>query len=132
MPRYIEKLLTRLNHPTPQRPVHAPHDWNSPIYGRHIQKGIDDDTSEYLPTTDISRTQSIVGALLYYTRAVDPTMHPGLNEVSITQAKPTQQTLKKCLRLLDYVATHPNATIRFYASEMILNVNLDAAYLVLP
>ena len=34
--------------------------------------------------------------------------------------------------LLDYLSTHPDATIRFYASDMILCVISDAAYLVLP
>ena len=32
--------------------------------------------------------------------------------------------------LLDYLHTHPNAKIRFYASDMILYVDSDAAYLV--
>ena len=34
--------------------------------------------------------------------------------------------------LLDYLATHPDATIRYHASDMILCVISDAAYLVLP
>ncbi len=34
--------------------------------------------------------------------------------------------------LLDYLATHPDATIRYYASDMILAICSDAAYLVLP
>ena len=34
--------------------------------------------------------------------------------------------------LLDYAATYPNAKIRFYASDMNLQADSDAAYLVLP
>jgi hypothetical protein len=34
--------------------------------------------------------------------------------------------------LLDYLSTHPNATICYHASDMILAVCSDAAYLVLP
>ena len=34
--------------------------------------------------------------------------------------------------LLDYVTTYPNPKIRFYASDMILHVDSDAAYLVQP
>eukprot|EP00957_Ditylum_brightwellii_P035237 2672431-Ditylum_brightwellii.AAC.1 len=34
-----------------------------------------------------------------------------------------------CHQLLDYVATHPNAAVRFIASEMILAVHSDASYL---
>ena len=45
---------------------------------------------------------------------------------------PRNLTLKKCNQLLDYVSWHPNATIRYYASDMVLNIDSDAAYLVLP
>ena len=31
---------------------------------------------------------------------------------------------------MDYVATYPNAYIRYYASDMILNIDSDAAYIV--
>ena len=34
--------------------------------------------------------------------------------------------------LMDYIATHPSATIRYYASDMRLYFDSDAAYLVLP
>ncbi len=37
--------------------------------------------------------------------------------------------MKKCKHLLNYLATHPNATVQFHASNMILNVNSDASYL---
>ena len=132
MPGYIEKLLKKLKHPQPPRPVHAPHQWTKPVYGRHIQQCTADDTSPLLQPKEITLIQSIVGALLYYTRAVDPSMYPALNEVSLRQATPTKYTLQQCTQLLDYVATHPNATIRYHASDMILNVDSDAAYLVLP
>jgi len=45
---------------------------------------------------------------------------------------PTQKTMKKIKQLLDYAATYPNAVIRYYASDMILHAESDAAYLVLP
>ena len=54
MPGYIEKLLKRLAHPSPKRPVHAPHAWNAPVYGKHIQTSIQDDTSTLLPANEIS------------------------------------------------------------------------------
>ena len=37
--------------------------------------------------------------------------------------------MAKAKQLLDYLATHPDATIRFRASDMILNVHSDASYL---
>jgi hypothetical protein len=33
--------------------------------------------------------------------------------------------------MLDYLATHPDATIRYHASEMILHIHSDASYLSL-
>ena len=34
--------------------------------------------------------------------------------------------------LMDYLADHPNAVLRYRASDMILQLEADAAYLVLP
>eukprot|EP00957_Ditylum_brightwellii_P167593 12758518-Ditylum_brightwellii.AAC.1 len=34
-----------------------------------------------------------------------------------------------CHQLLDYVAVHPNAVVKFMASDMILAVHLDALYI---
>ena len=59
-------------------------------------------------------------------------MLPTLNEISIQQAQPTETTQRKLIQLLDYVATHPNAVIWYHKSDMILHVDSDAAYLVLP
>ena len=42
------------------------------------------------------------------------------------------QTMRKCIKLLGYAATHPLAVIQYFASDMILKTNTDAAYLVLP
>ena len=59
-------------------------------------------------------------------------MLPALNEISCTQAKPTQYTRDECQQLMDYAATYPNVYVRYRASDMILNIDSDAAYLVLP
>ena len=88
-----------------------------------------------LPPLNVQDTQfiqSTAGSLLYYSRAVDPTILPALNEITTSQAAPTETTRKKVQWLLDFVATYPNANIRFYKSDMILYVDSDAAYLVLP
>jgi hypothetical protein len=37
--------------------------------------------------------------------------------------------MAKAKKLLDYLATHPNATIQFQATDMVLNVHFDASYL---
>ncbi len=59
-------------------------------------------------------------------------MCPVLSKIFITQSLLTTLTLAKCKHLLDYIAWYPNATIRFNASNMFLNIDYNAAYLVLP
>ena len=60
------------------------------------------------------------------------TLLPALNHIGTSQAHPTQLTKQHCNRLMDYAYTYPNAYIRYHASKMILHVDSDAAYLVLP
>ena len=74
----------------------------------------------------------MVGSLLYHARALDSSLLPALNSISSQQNAPTVKVKEKCVRLLDYVATYPNPILRFYASDMILKAESDAAYLVLP
>ena len=46
------------------------------------------------------------------------------------QSKPTEDTKKNSNMLLDYASTYLNAVIRYHASDMVLHVDPDAAYLV--
>ena len=59
-------------------------------------------------------------------------MLPALNEISTFQSAPTQDTLEKCYQLLYYASIHPNATIRYHASDVILIMDTYSDYLVLP
>jgi hypothetical protein len=114
MPKYIPAMLRKLQYPTPTKPQHAPHQWTVPVYGRRLQMAPTDDSTP-LPPKGIKRVQSVIGSILYYARAVDPTMLPALNDISSKQAKATINTEKQCKMLLDYATTYPNAKIRYYA-----------------
>ena len=92
---------------------------------------INNDVSALLPQKEIKPIQSITGTFLYYARALDYTMLPGLNEITCTQAKPTQYTKEECQKIMDSAATYPNVYIRYYSSDMVLLVDSDAAYLVM-
>ena len=59
-------------------------------------------------------------------------MLPYLHEIFTCQSAPTQYTVHKFNQVLDYLSTHPNATIRCHASDIIMMTDTDAAYLVLP
>ena len=132
MPGYVKKVLNNHQHPPPTIPQYAPHKWNKPAYGRKTQYSPEPDTSPLLDATQKKKVQSIVGSLLYYAQAIDPSILPALNEISTEQAVPTENTMKKCNMLLDYMHTYPNARMRFTAGTMQLLVDSDAAYLVLP
>jgi hypothetical protein len=43
--------------------------------------------------------------------------------------KATEKTQAATDQLLDYIATHPDATIRYHASDVILHIHSDASYL---
>jgi hypothetical protein len=52
-----------------------------------------------------------------------------LSTIAISQAKPTKNTMARCIQLLDYLVTHSDATIQFYASDMVMDIHSDASYL---
>jgi hypothetical protein len=131
MPEYVPRALLNLNHPAPKLPQHAPHRWTAPVYGQKIQFTATD-LSPLLDTLGIKRVQQISGTFLYYSRSIDPTIIVALNEISSQQSSPTEATRQACNMLMDYLSTHPDAKIRYHASDMVLAVCSDAAYLVLP
>ena len=63
---------------------------------------------------------------------MDFTMLTALNDIGTTQAKPTENTKQECQQLMDYAATYPELIIQFYTSDMVLHVDSDIVYLVLP
>ena len=132
MPGYIPKLLHKLQHVIKKYPQFAPHQWTTPAFGRKRQYAKCEPDLPVLNKKETKKVQMIVGSLLYYSRAVDPTILPALNEIAAVQSKPTNDTLKRCQMVLDYVATYPNTIQRFYKSDMVLHVDSDAAYLVQP
>ena len=134
MPKYIKSLLTKLQFSPQKYPQYSPHHHDPVIFGKKgTQQMAQQQTTEpSLPKEKIKYVQSVVGSLLYYARAIDNTILPALNDISKNQANPTQHTLDQCQRVLDYVNTYQNVLVRFYASDMILNIETDAAYLVLP
>jgi hypothetical protein len=52
-----------------------------------------------------------------------------LNDITTEQTKVNEKTQAATNQLLDYLATHSNATIRYHASGMELRIHSDASYL---
>jgi hypothetical protein len=52
-----------------------------------------------------------------------------VNVLASEQTRATAATAQKNIKLLNYCTTHPEATLRYHASDMILNIHSDALYL---
>ena len=90
MPSYIATLLLRF--PTQSTRASTPSIYHSPTYGSTVQLATTDNSPLLCPAQK-THVQAIVGSLLYYARAVDPTMLPAVTAVASAQANPTQHVL---------------------------------------
>jgi hypothetical protein len=129
MPGYVRRQLLKYKHVTTSRPQHCPYAPEPKKYGSEAQAPLPIDTSQPLGDKEIKAVQKIVGSILYYARAVDMTVLMALSTIASEQTKGTERTMEKAMQVLDYLATHPDATIRFRATDMVMNIHSDASYL---
>jgi hypothetical protein len=101
-------------------------------FDTEAQDPLPPNTSVKLDTKGIKHVHRIVGGTLYYARAVNMTMLKALNLIAVEQTKATVKTMAQCTQILDYLSPNADAKIPFHASDMILNIQLDAAYLSEP
>ena len=134
VPKYVKEALICLQHKSPPNAQYSPQHHNPINYSSKgkQQSATQLDFSPLLHLKETRWVQSVVGTFLYYCRAIDCTLSIALNNIALSQANPTVNTKKKCIRLMNYVSTYPDAYIRFHASEMVLFADSDAAFLVLP
>jgi hypothetical protein len=132
MPGYVHKMLTRFR---PQfldkahRPAQTPGRYTVPVYGKKSPQLTSVDDAPRLPSESITELQAIIGTLLYYARAVDPSLLPISNELASKQTQPTTAVMNAASRALSYCAGKPNMATTYYACDMILTVFVDASYL---
>ena len=129
MPGYVDKALSRFQHPAPGKIQHSPFPWTQPTYGAKTQFTADADLSSPLAAPDIQKLQQVIGVFLYYARAIDSTMLVALGSLAAQQTTATQQTMSLLHHFMDYAFSNPLATIRYHASDMILHIHSDASYL---
>eukprot|EP00957_Ditylum_brightwellii_P186856 14229121-Ditylum_brightwellii.AAC.1 len=129
MPGYISKALIKLQHIPPKRPQHLPHKHTPIQYGQKVQLAQDDNSAPLTPK-QIKQIQKMLGLILYYSRAVDSTLSATLSTIATEQSEGAEATEKATKQMLDYCHTHPNATLRFLASDMILTLHSDTSYLL--
>jgi hypothetical protein len=81
MPSYINKALTKYQHPKLVSSQHAPYKAAPIQYGAWVQR-VEGDTTQDLTPKEIKSTQDIIGTLLYYALAVDPTLLAALSIIA--------------------------------------------------
>ena len=128
MPTYVQKQLDRYQWKKPKRAQHCPYEPNPVHYGKKSDEIVHEKESPMLDEKEKKFIQQVVGSFLYYARAVDMTILTALNAIASEQAAPTERTMEIVHQFLDYMATHPDAVIRFRTSDMILSVHSDASH----
>ncbi|KAL7480641.1 hypothetical protein ACHAW6_006314, partial [Cyclotella cf. meneghiniana] len=124
MPNYACNALIKFGHKQPSTPQH------SPYQAAPIQCG----SKQQHPPTELSPNQikfiqQVVVTFLFFGRAVDPTLAADLSSIASQQNNDTEATMKATKQLLNYIATHPNPSITYPASDMILALDADGSYL---
>ena len=128
VPGFVQKALHQLQPPKPGKPQHAPAKAVPINYGAKHKEAMPEDNSAQLSPEGIKRVQKAVGTFAWYSRATDPIMAKTLSSIAGRQAKATEQLKEELNQFLDYCATHPDARVRYVASDMILALHSDASH----
>jgi hypothetical protein len=131
MPGYIDKLLKRIR-PAGIKAAHTPSIYCQPNYRTVKAQTATVDISPLATTSQKHELQVVVGTLLYYARAVDPSILTVVHTLGSVQSRPTTNDMRKMERLLQYVSAHQYYGVRFHASNMQLQIQSDASYLCRP
>jgi hypothetical protein len=109
-------------------PQHTQSRYATPVYVAATQYATQDKIPP-LTAKQCLNIQKVTGSVLYYARAVGPTVLMPLNDIATEQTKANEKIQATTNQLSDYLATHSDATIRYHASDMILHIHSDAFYL---
>jgi hypothetical protein len=90
MPDYIFNVLNEFQHEIPKTPQHTPSRYVTPVYGEKVQYATQDETPPLLDK-QCTTIQKITGSVLYYSRAVDPTVRMPLNAIATEQTTATEK-----------------------------------------
>jgi hypothetical protein len=88
MPGYVSNVLSKFQHDAPKHPQHTPSRYVTPVYGAKTQYATTDETPP-LTAQQCLTIQKVTGSVLYYSRAVDPTVLMPLNDIAKEQTKAT-------------------------------------------
>ena len=84
--------------------------------------------STSLDDKSIKRVQYIVGALLFYGRAVDKKLSVAINTIGTQHSASTESTNEAINHLLDYCATYPNDGIVYRSIKIVPAAHSDYVF----
>eukprot|EP00804_Cyclotella_cryptica_P000197 CCRYP_016181-RA/>CCRYP_016181-RA protein AED:0.36 eAED:0.35 QI:0/0/0/1/0/0/2/0/414 len=122
MPDYVRSALHKFAHPQPARPQHSPYKAAPISYGSTTQENLIEDTPPLSPDK-IKFIQQVVGTFLVFGWAVNPTLAAALSSMSPAKQRNGSHSASN-------LATHPNPSIQYLASNMILALDTDGSYLL--
>jgi hypothetical protein len=128
MPGYVSNVLSKIQHDAPKHTQHTSSRYVTPVYGAKTRYATKDETPPLTAQQCLTK-QKVTRSTLYYARAVEPAVSIPLNDIATEQTKANEKTQAATNKLLVYLATHPDATIRYHASDMILHIHSDSSYL---
>ncbi len=129
MPGYITKKLQEYNHALPLRMQTCPYSPEPKNFRADAQTPLTVDSSLLLDKKGLKRVQNNVGSILYYARAINMTVLMALSAIAVEQTKATTKTVGQCIQLLNYLARNSEVKVRYYPSDLIMNIHSDASYL---
>ena len=130
MPGVVQNALTRFKHTPPNKAQDSPHPWIPPQYGAKRQLAPPPLSRIPLTPQQVKWVQEVVGVFLHYARAVENTMLASIGSIASSHSTSTWTDIeRRTLHFLDYASSHPNASIRYVASQMQLWAHSDASYL---
>jgi hypothetical protein len=86
MPGYVSNVLSKFQHDAPKHPQHTPSKYVTPVYVAKTQYATKDETPP-LTAKQFLTIQKFTGSVLYYAKAVNPTVLMPLNDIATEQQK---------------------------------------------
>jgi hypothetical protein len=90
MPGYVSNVLSKFQHDDHKHPQHTPSRNVMPFYCAKTQYATKDETTP-LTAKQCLTIKKVTGSVLYYARAVDPTVLMPLNDIATEQTKATEK-----------------------------------------
>jgi hypothetical protein len=131
MPHYVKKSLKQFQH-IAGKMQHAPYPSVLIQYGAKIQYATQKSTLPLVDDKAKRFIQQVCGKFLFLGRAVDNTLLCPISAIASQSSKPTEDTMRYTLQLLDYLATQEDVVLSYHASDMVLAVHSNVSYLSEP